>query len=84
MLALYPNGGFQAQGQYNALSQGFAAPFQAQGGWRGGPEGIMLQGTAMKEGAPVPIRPMFDHVGGRVMSFRVTTRGGTLISYCQR
>lgn len=83
-LALYPNGTFQAQGSYTAMSAGFAVPFQAQGRWQAGQGGVMLRGMAMKQGGLIQFGPMFQNVQARAMSFQANLPGGQLTSYCQR
>jgi hypothetical protein len=83
-LTLYPNGGFEAQGQYFAQTNGFNMPFYARGQWQQAQGGISLMGQEQREGYNGPFRMLLTYYGPGSMSYRFTGAGGTMAMACQQ
>lgn len=85
ILALNPDGSFQAQGSYYALSAGFSVPFQAAGGWQQSQQGVYARGNQQRQdGAAMEFTLLFTTVQGNAMSHRMQNAAGNLTLYCQR
>lgn len=85
MLALYPNGGFEAQGTYTAQVVGYGVGFYASGQWQGGQNGVAVQGQQRsQDGTAQQFALIFDTVQQNAMSYRRNTGYGNVAIYCQR
>lgn len=84
-LALNANGTFQAQGNYNAQSNGFAVQFYAQGNWGQQQGGIVAQGQEQRQdGSNGPFTLVFTNISQREMSNQYESANGRLLTYCRR
>jgi hypothetical protein len=85
VMALNPDGSFQAQGSYYALSAGFSVNFQAGGGWQQSSQGVLVQGNEQRQdGTAQQFMLVFTTVQGNAMSHRLQNAAGVLTLYCQR
>jgi len=84
-LQLQSDGSFQAQGNYNAQTNGFAVPFMAQGQW-GRQQGIVVvRGVEQQQGmGSRNFFLMFSNVSERVLSNQYQSANGKLLSHCER
>ncbi len=84
-LALNTNGSFQAQGNYNAQSNGFAVGFYAEGKWGQQQGAIVAQGQAQQQdGVSGPFYLLFSNVSDREMTNQYESANGRLLTYCRR
>ena len=83
-LALNGNGGFQAQRQYYAQTNGFNMPFRVQGQWRTQGGSVLVQGQEQRQGYTGPLLMALTYYGPRSMSYRTTTGNGNLAMACSR
>lgn len=84
-LGLNPNGSFQAQGNYNAQTNGFAIPFYAEGSWSQSQGAIEVKGQQQQQGMGVTqFYLLFTNVTDRAMSSQYQSANGKLFTYCQR
>ncbi|WP_375459037.1 hypothetical protein [uncultured Enterovirga sp.] len=84
-LALFPNGGFQAQGSYTAMTAGFSVPLVAQGRWQQSNQGVVVRGSEQRQdGTRQPLTLVFTSVTQGVMSNRFQSAQGILATYCSR
>lgn len=84
-MAVYPNGQFEAQGNYWANSAGYWDPFYISGAWTVEQGNFSAQGQASYQsgwGSPwVMVAPM---TMDGVLSFRNVSERGEFVIYCQR
>jgi hypothetical protein len=84
-LALNTNGTFQAQGNYNAQTNGFAVGFYAEGKWSQQQGAIAAQGQQQQQGGTSgPFYLLFTNVTDREMSNQYESANGRLLTYCRR
>lgn len=84
-LALSPDGAFQAQGSYTAMTAGFAVGFQAQGGWQQSAQGVAVTGSEWRQdGTSMRFLLLFTNISGSSMSNQYQSAQGRLLTYCQR
>ena len=84
-LSLNTNGSFQAQGNYNAQTNGFSIPFYAEGRWQQKPTGIEIVGKQQQQGNGVMDFVLWlTNVADRTMSSQYQSANGKLLTYCQR
>jgi hypothetical protein len=84
-LALNTNGTFQAQGNYNAQTNGFAVGFYAEGRWAQQQGAIVAQGQEQRQdGSGGQFYLLFSNVSDREMSNQYESANGRLLTYCQR
>lgn len=84
-LALNANGSFQAQGNYNAQSNGFPVGFYAEGRWNQQQGPVIADGRQQQQdGSSGPFYLLFSNVSDREMSNQYESANGRLLTYCRR
>ena len=83
-LALHANGGFEAQGQYYAQTNGFNMPFQAQGNWQAVQGGLMARGQEQRQGYSGPFFLALTYYGPGSLGYRTSTASGNLAMACRQ
>ena len=84
-LVLSPNGGFQAQGTYTAMTAGFSVPFVAEGQWHQSNQGVVADGSEHRQdGTGQRFFLAFDSIGQSAMSNRYQSPQGILLTHCSR
>lgn len=81
-LSLYQNGGFEAQGQYYAQTNGFNMAFYARGNWQQAQGGIIAQGQEQRQGYTGPFTLAMIYNGPGSMTYRTSTASGNLAIGC--
>lgn len=83
-MTLYANGGFEAQGQYFAQTNGFNMPFQARGKWQAQQGMVVVQGQEQRQGYGGPFTMLLTVYNQSSMSYRTSTGNGNLAMACSR